>query len=519
MKTQIIQLEEHDDIISTRDKLGWGQTSRIILVWPSQANILTQPLELVLLQRYSLSLGKHIALVVQNPLVRSLGKELGIPVFNSLREAQSSRWRTTHRRKSRITRRQPRPDLQAMAETSHPPVEWMQQTPVRISMFVLSLVAILLVVVALVPSALIEITPAVQNQEMLLEATAYLEGDVENQPDGLPAFPTTLIVEGREVLTTTGTTPVPVQPATGSVRFTNLTGQPVNVPEGSIVSTLGANPIRFTTQRDGWVPAGVGTGLQLPVMALAPGSEGNVPMGAIQAIDGPLGLRLSVNNPTRTSGGKDYQVPAPTLKDQQQLFDLLSAKLMNTAQSELLSQYAILQPGNSQSGDGQSKGTPPSTLPILPSLKFLNVIEETYNPPDLQPASQLELTLRLEFQAWFIPGQALENLASTALDSALPPGYQAVPGSLEIELTSRPVLDESGQVRWKMSVNRQLQAMVSPGEVADLAAGARSAYAAAYLVGKLPLQKPPVIQQNIPWWPYLPFLPLRVQVVCVDSDQ
>jgi hypothetical protein len=53
MKTQIIQLESHDDIISIRDKMGWSQTSRILLVWPEKK---TQPaLDLVKLLAIAVS--------------------------------------------------------------------------------------------------------------------------------------------------------------------------------------------------------------------------------------------------------------------------------------------------------------------------------------------------------------------------------------------------------------------------------------------------------------------------------
>ena len=65
MKTQIIQLEAHDDIVSTRDKMGWSQTSRIVLVWPNKGKILDRRLDLVLLQRHSMLLGAQLALVTQ----------------------------------------------------------------------------------------------------------------------------------------------------------------------------------------------------------------------------------------------------------------------------------------------------------------------------------------------------------------------------------------------------------------------------------------------------------------------
>ena len=34
MKEQILHLDAHDDFISARDKMGWAQTGRVLLVWP-----------------------------------------------------------------------------------------------------------------------------------------------------------------------------------------------------------------------------------------------------------------------------------------------------------------------------------------------------------------------------------------------------------------------------------------------------------------------------------------------------
>lgn len=34
MKTQILQVEAHDDVISILDKIGWIQTERVLLVLP-----------------------------------------------------------------------------------------------------------------------------------------------------------------------------------------------------------------------------------------------------------------------------------------------------------------------------------------------------------------------------------------------------------------------------------------------------------------------------------------------------
>ena len=92
MKTQILQLEPHDDVISARDKMGWGQTARVLLVWPNRGQILTRRVDLELLLRHSRSLGGQLALVTRDPDVRYHAKRIGIHVFKSVRQAQHTRW-------------------------------------------------------------------------------------------------------------------------------------------------------------------------------------------------------------------------------------------------------------------------------------------------------------------------------------------------------------------------------------------------------------------------------------------
>jgi hypothetical protein len=66
-----------------------------------------------------------------------------------------------------------------------------------------------------------------------------------------------LIVEGQDSIETSGKAPIPDQSAWGSVVFTNLTDHPINIPDGTVVSTRDAT-VRFATSRSGSLPAGPG---------------------------------------------------------------------------------------------------------------------------------------------------------------------------------------------------------------------------------------------------------------------
>src|SRR5215207_7702582 len=60
MKTQIITLESHDDLISVRDRLSWAKTPRILLVWPKYEKVTLRQVDLKILQRHASSLGAQL---------------------------------------------------------------------------------------------------------------------------------------------------------------------------------------------------------------------------------------------------------------------------------------------------------------------------------------------------------------------------------------------------------------------------------------------------------------------------
>ena len=98
MKIQIIQLEKHDDVISARDKMVWCKAPRILLVYPRGGRILTRQVDLVLLARFSVTLGSQLGLVTRDSEIVTMAAETGIPAFNSIVQAQRSYWRRNRAR-------------------------------------------------------------------------------------------------------------------------------------------------------------------------------------------------------------------------------------------------------------------------------------------------------------------------------------------------------------------------------------------------------------------------------------
>jgi hypothetical protein len=502
MKTQILQLEPHDDVISTRDKMGWGQAARVVLVWPKNERILVRKLDLLLLHRHAIKMGAQLALVTEDPDVRFHARQLAIPVFKNQRQAHSPRWRAGRRPARSIERRRPRPDLAALRQEIYSgETNWYNRPIARQSLHAVSILALLALLSLIIPAARITLMPQTQTQEIRFTVSARPSVRTVNLTGDVPAQTRYVVVEGRDRMAASGSLMVQEKSSFGRVEFTNLTGQTVTIPVGTVVTTLptdGSERLRFATTVPLDVP--VGGSVMISVRSLDAGKRGNVGKGEIVAIEGPLGLKLEVNNPSATTGGSEQPAATPTLEDAQKLYERLY---------EVLQANALRELGSERQG--------PADLPVDSSLRLAAVLEETYDPPMkegafTQTAETLELTLRLEFEALVISHQDLHNLATLILDANLPEGYQPVPETVEFENLTSPLLDRQSTARWRVEARRTIKAVIEEQQVLELVQGLAPIQAAQALQAELPLNGEVYIQLAPEWWPRLPLLPFRIDV-------
>src|SRR5574339_1146133 len=143
MKTQILALESHDDLISVRDRLSWAKTSRILLIWPKGEPVDLRPLDLRVLQRHADSLGAQLAIVTRGDKIRRQAEALGLPVFESSAAAQREAWPAHPERVQRVPR-PPRRDLrQRRGEAMPAEPAWRTNLFTRILAFALGVLAVL----------------------------------------------------------------------------------------------------------------------------------------------------------------------------------------------------------------------------------------------------------------------------------------------------------------------------------------------------------------------------------------
>ena len=506
MKTQIIQLEPHDDIYSAKDKMGWGQTARILLVWPARGRVLNRRLDLIMLKRHSVELGSQLAFVVRNPGVRYHAASLGIPLYNSIRKAEGDRWRpdrkqriklplTIRRQSTQLWRKRRLPmNLDGLKAIAHPPQPaWIIHPFTRVVAFTLGVLGVLAIAALLVPSAEIQLSPETRREEITISVTTSPEFQTVDLSGAVPARWASVIVEGRGSLSTSGSIPLADRIAQGEVTFTNLTDQTMPLPTGIVVSTLDDPPVRFVTISSDIVPPGE-VGATVAVEALSPGTVGNVAAESILAIEGSLGLELTVINLEPTSGGTDRNIPAPNDADYEQLYAQLYQTLADTAFEEIEQKL--------NQGD----------LLISEGVRLVGTEQESFNPEEPSPTDLLELVLRLEFRALTVSGDDLRELGREALETNLPKSFMPDPETLKLSHLGKVNLADDLTAHWRMRAEWQIDAQLDHTEAIKLSIGLSPENATEKLTATLPLAKPAEISPKPSWWPRLPILPFRISV-------
>jgi hypothetical protein len=501
MKTQIIQLDPHDDYISARDKIGWSKTGRVLLVFPERSSGLSRELDLVLLKRHCDSLGAQMALLTRNEEIRFRAHKLGIPLFSSSSSAYRKHWRTNNQNKlkdlvvnsSSISHRKNIYMLKALAHPTTPP--WMNRLEFRLLVFALGVVAVLAIAGVLMPAADITLKPDTTQQEITIQVVANARNETVSISGAIPAQSVSVMVEGRDQIASSGTIELPDQLAGGTVIFSNLTDQSVTIPSGTVVRTIDDIPVRFATTKDIVVEAGYGITNTAHVQALKPGISGNLAEGSLIAIEGVLGINLAVENTSPTTGGSVHTSPAPASIDEKRLYDRLYASLVQSALQEIKNQL----------GEGD----------ILLSSQPLNVtvVDKQFDPAEEQPSDQLNLTLQLECQFLVAKANDLEQLSNLSLDINLPEGYHPIEKTLSYSTVSEPAVTEKGDYQWQIRASRQIQARLDPANAINLVIGLPPEEAISRLKQSLPLAETPQIILTPSWWRRMPILPFRVNIL------
>jgi hypothetical protein len=495
MKTQIITLEAHDDLVSVRDRMSWAKSPRILLVWPGFEKVALGPLDLRILQQHGRNLGAQIGLVTRRGEVRRDAKAFGIPVFRSTVEAQREAWLAPSRRKPRRgdTPAARLPALRLMREQirRHEP-GWTSYPLPRMVFFGLGVLAVLSLVALFVPRATIKLRPTSREQSVLMPVEIAESAGSGIPLGGLPAQVLRASVSGTQSTRITSRAAIPQEYSRGTARFQNLSQSPVIVPSGTVVLSISPRAVRFTTVDEARLDGKVQAFVDVPIEALEPGEIGNVAANTLQALEGRLGASVSVTNPEPTTGGTETMEVVASDADRNRLRLLLLITLREDAETDLIG----------------SIGEADLLLPN--SMVLVGVQEEVFDPAQGKPGSLLSLKMRADFAAKWVKAEDLKRLAEATLNASVPAGFHGAAETLQFELATPPTQDFAETWHLVLRVRRSILRDVDAFRASQLVRGLPSAEAVHVLQAQLPLAEAPEIRLIPSWWPVLPLIPFRI---------
>ena len=492
MKVQILRLDAQDDLASIQDRLAWIQAGRVILVWPGEGVRLPRRLDLLLLQRQAERRGAQLGLVTRDPTIQDYARMLGIPLLASEDSLEQEAWRRNRRNRTSILRPaplEPRPE--------HPPraVDALPTTHAgrlgRWAIFLVSMLAPLTLALAIIPSAEVSLHPETQTHAARLTFALDPQADDLSHAGVLPAREITVTMHGEQRTPTTGMTLQPGPAASGDVVFTNLTDETVRVPAGSGLRAGGSDGPRFFVTTEVSLFPGRGQQVVAPIQALEGGPQGNVPDGAINTVDGPLGLLVSVANPQPISGGELFRRPSVSSADQQAIEASLRSALAEDARQTLQSRLGADERLAEE------------------SIRVVEVSQRLFDHAVDTPTDSVGVTLTIEFAALTYSQTDAETAARLALIGTLLSDRAFVDESLQLRVV--PLAGRGGPTRLAVEAQYETYARIDRGQAVRLIRGQPIAIAAPRLQAAFGLHDPPRIVLSPTWLPRLPFLPHRIR--------
>jgi hypothetical protein len=494
VKTQILYLDPNDDRASTRDKLGWTQAPRVILVWPKYGRVLTRRLDLVLLQRYAQQRSSQIGIITHDPDVLENAEILSIPVFDSIDHIPEPMWpRTVTMHPQLKPEPRERDDELSYPLQPSPKSEKTEQLMqiVRPVVTGVAVIAVLLLIFALVPSAEVVLSPTIHPLE--IEITVRLDPQIEEPHiHAIPSRSVSVLVADDLRIPTSGTTALPSVRAQGNVVFTNLTSEPISILSGTGLRASSRESLRFLTLEDVELPAEEGAQVIVKVEAVTPGPTGNVQEGTLDGVEGVIGLSVAVDNPEKIAGGVNEVRSAVAAADyrilEEQLIDLL-------LEQSFIELPQILEPGEALTDRWQ---------------QVTRIIHREYDREIGEPADTLSLFLEIEVSSHSYRVADLEASALLNLQAALGSNEKPLPTTLRFESKPTTQLSEQGVILLGAIVEQDTFRSFDKTVLADLIRAKPMHTAIQLLEDSVDLSDPPVVAVRPSWLRRLPWLSMRI---------
>jgi Baseplate J-like protein len=348
MATNPIYVETEEEIPELVERLRRYHGEDTMVVLPMRSRIGQSRFNFQLLRNYSARLGKRVTVVCDDPAVQKMASESGFPVFGAVGahgEGVPSEAEAPPPVRKWWQRRQTAPSTHVGIAA---PTRLLTKTATELKpgRFLLYVTAITLILVGLFATAVFVPSASVT---LVAQAQPFVQKDVEIQAQpGKPPIKVrsvTISKSNSQGFKVTGNINVPLAPATGQVVYTNDISAPkagqinygspgIIVPRNQYLRNT--NGLEFFQVSADVIVPWKGTA-RANVVAVIPGSSGNVGNDTITEIEHNPYDRLSVTNPQATGGGTDpSSTPQMTVSD----FDAARAQLEQSLHQAIAQQLA-----------------------------------------------------------------------------------------------------------------------------------------------------------------------------------
>ena len=505
MHTIIITPE--DDRYTIREALRRVTEPHVLVVLPWDVEKgWRQVIDYEVLFRIVPSRGLQVVWVTDDPIYRPLIRQAGFPVMASPSAAEAYLAEHGELPPVKPPKMPPQPKRPWwVPEPRRPQLPLRRRQPlwlVGLELMVLLAVLVTIGVTAVLsgPSAHIALVPASITYSRVIAISVDPSAEfVDLQAGVIPAHRIGDEFEGYVDVGTTGRSFSFTGRATGRVLFTNLLGQDYQVPAGTIVRTsAGSYPVRYATTHNVTVPT-FGQ-VEAAIEALEEGPKGNVGVYQINLIEGVVGFAVRVTNPQPISGAESKTVPAVSEADRDRAWGLAVQQVLAEAYVGL-QDSSYLEPGDF---------LPQQALVIqaAPKTAYTHLVGEQ--------TPKLGLALRLLVSGQAVRARDAQAIAHRQLALQLPDDYALIDASF---VYGEAAEEDVGPGLFTFYVKSEAYAAanISAAQVVALVTGKSATEVGAILTEALPLARPPEVTVTPAWFPYLPFMPIRIDVSVIPD--
>jgi hypothetical protein len=350
----------------------------------------------------------------------------------------------------------------------------------------------------LVPSATVTVYPA---PELISDATEVILDPTVTTIDHINAIvPATLLrkeMSGTVTVNTSKTATAPADHAAGIVTFSNLQGTEATIPLGTVVATTSGDTQRYSTTITATLPAGFNTHVNVPVVALKPGPDGNANPFQINFIEGPLSAVAHVLNLDGVGGGTIKQVNIVAFDDR------------NHARTKLMADLRSRALGVLQNGEGDNEYIVPASVDVI-------VLGENFDHLVDDPSDTLTMKMDAVASGIYADYTDLQTLEQRRLLTKMPQGYAMLPGTLRVEADPNARAEGNAviiKIRAALLATPNVDSSKLLADIDDKPISEASKL----IASRVKLSEPPTIKITPSWWSRMPYFRFRTTLFVVPQ--